>query len=49
MPAKQRIIYLNIWFYFNQVDTFVARGGQAEHRNIDAEEQDLAFLINMFG
>lgn len=46
---KHRMAYLDMRFYFNQVDTFVARGGQAEHRNIDGEERDFAYLTGVFG
>ncbi|MCC5613452.1 hypothetical protein LC612_43965, partial [Nostoc sp. CHAB 5834] len=46
---KHRMAYLDMRFYFNQVDTFVARGGQAEYRNLDAEEEDFAYLTGVFG
>ncbi|GAB3886037.1 hypothetical protein [Spirosoma agri] len=41
--------YLDMRFYFNQVNTFIGRGGQAEHRSLAAEERDFAYLQGVFG
>ena len=44
-----RKAWIDTRFYFNQMDTFVARGGQAEFRSNFAEEADFKILQRVFG
>lgn len=41
--------YKDTRFYFAQKDTFVNRGGLAEFRNIEKEEEDFHYLQRVFG
>ena len=44
-----RYSYKDSRFYWSQKDTFVSRGGLAEFRNIEREEEDFNFLQRVFG
>lgn len=44
-----RMAWIDERFYFAQADTFVGRGGQAEHRNLEAERKDFELLQRVFG
>lgn len=44
-----RMIWRDNRFTFRAIDTFTGKGGQAEFRNMNREEEDYNWLIKMFG